>query len=138
MPVAVLGAAVFTVAVLAVDRALTPAPPPSDTYVASGTSLAPQSRAEVSVMDTPAGIAITVVPTGLPAAAPGSYYAAWLRGPGGSVPIGSFHWRRTGVPIELWSGVDVAGYPELVITLQAEGDPPGPSSLEVLTATLTP
>jgi hypothetical protein len=106
--------------------------------VATGTPLAPQAIAEVSVLDTPAGVAITVVPTRLPAAAPGSYYAAWLRGPEGAVPIGSFHWRRTGVPIELWSGVDVEKYPDLVITLQAEGDPPSPSALAVLTATLTP
>lgn len=138
VPIAVLAAAAFTAGVLAVDRALAPDPPRPDTYAATGTSLAPDARATVSVLETPAGVDITVEPTGLPAAAPGSYYAAWLVGPRGSVPIGSFHWRRTGVPIKLWSGVDVAGYPTLVITLQGESDPPGPSTRVVMSAPVAP
>ncbi|MDG4825744.1 anti-sigma factor [Asanoa sp. WMMD1127] len=137
IPVGALAAAVFTAGVLAVDRALAPDPPRGEVYAATGTGLAPGATAEVSVVDTPSGSSIVLEPAGLPAAAPGSYYAAWLKGPKGTVPIGSFHERRTGVPIELWSGVDVDDYTTLSVTLQAEGDPPTPSGLVVMTASLT-
>ncbi|GGO20372.1 anti-sigma factor [Micromonospora parathelypteridis] len=136
LPVAVVGAAAFTALVLGVDRWLAPDPPRADVFVATGTDLAPGSTAEVSVVDTPAGSSIVIEPDGLPAAAPGSYYAAWLKGPRGSVPIGSFHERRTGIPIELWSGVEIEAYPTLTVTLQAEGAPPTPSGIVVMTASL--
>ncbi|MFG1914907.1 anti-sigma factor domain-containing protein [Micromonospora sp. NPDC048898] len=136
LPIAVVGAAAFTALVLGVDRWLAPDPPRAEVFVATGTDLAPGSTAEVSVVDTPAGSSIVLEPSGLPAAAPGSYYAAWLKGPRGSVPIGSFHERRTGVPIELWSGVDIEAYPTLTVTLQAEGAPPTPSGIVVMTASL--
>lgn len=136
VPAAALGAAVFTGAVLAVDRALQPDPLPAEVYTATGTELAPRATAEVTVRDTPSGFSVVLELDGMPAAAPGSYYAAWLRGPTGTVPLGSFHERRTGWAVELWSGVDPEDYPTLLVTLQAEGDPPVPSQLVVLTATL--
>ncbi|WBB91239.1 anti-sigma factor [Verrucosispora sp. WMMC514] len=135
LPAAALGAAVFTAGVLAVDRMLDPQPH-ADVYAAAGTDLAPAARGKVSVVDTPSGASIVLEPVGLPAAAPGSYYAAWLKGPRGTVPIGSFHERRSGVPIELWSGVDIADYTTFSVTLQTEGAPPTPSGLVVLTAAL--
>ncbi|MDY7084206.1 MAG: anti-sigma factor [Actinomycetota bacterium] len=136
VPTAIVAAAVFTVGVLAVDRSLRPGLPPGEEFVAVGTTLAPQSTASGSIVAEPGGFSITLQPEKLPAAAPGSYYAAWLTGPAGKVPIGSFHWRLTGAPIELWSGVDPAAYPRLTVTLQAEGEPPSPSTLVVLTADL--
>ncbi|WP_326553296.1 anti-sigma factor [Micromonospora sp. NBC_01813] len=136
VPVAVAGAAAFTALVLGADRLLAPDRPEAETFVATGTDLAPGSTGKVSVIDTPAGSSIVLEPTGLPAAAPGSYYAAWLKGPQGSVPIGSFHERRTGIPIELWSGVEIDDYPTLTVTLQAEGSPPTPSGIVVMTASL--
>ncbi|MEV4715228.1 anti-sigma factor [Micromonospora sp. NPDC049374] len=135
LPAVALGAAVFTAGVLAVDRMLDPQPR-ADVYVAAGTDLAPQARGKVSVVDTPSGASVVLEPEGLPAAAPGSYYAAWLKGPRGTVPIGSFHERRSGVPIELWSGVDIADYTTFSVTLQTEGAPPTPSGLVVMTAAL--
>ncbi|MEV6301900.1 anti-sigma factor [Actinoplanes sp. NPDC051861] len=137
IPTAVVAAAVFTFAVLAVDRALVQQPD-GEPFAAAGTTLAPQATATGEIVAEPGGFSITIQPERLPAAAPGSYYAAWLTGPAGKVPIGSFHWRRTGAPIELWSGVDPAAYPTLSITLQAEGDPPTPSTLVVMTADLAP
>lgn len=137
VPVAALAAAAFTVGVLAVERALEPASPHTETFTAQATPLASGASAKIWVAETGSGLSVRMDFTGLPAAAPGSYYAAWLRGPQGSVPIGSFHERRAGTPIELWSGVDLADYPTLKVTLQAEGDPPTPSQLVVMTVSLT-
>ncbi|GAA4732146.1 anti-sigma factor [Phytohabitans rumicis] len=138
VPMAVLVAAVYAAAVLAADRALQPDPPRGERYVATGTELAPDATATVSIRDTGSGFSIVVTFDHLPAAAPGSYYAAWLRGPATSVPIGSFHERRPGTPVELWSGVDPKAYDTFVITLQTEGAPPTPSALKVMIAPLTP
>ena len=85
------------------------------------TELAPDAEVTAYLDEQRAGFAITLEITGLPPAPEGSYYAAWLRGPSGTVPIGTFHWRSGGIPIELWSGVDPADYPELVVSLQDEG-----------------
>lgn len=137
IPVAAAAAAVFTTGVIAVDRALQPNPPAAETYVASGTSLAPEARATISVSGNWSGFSIKLDVTGLPGAAPGSYYSAWLRGTNGYVPIGSFHERRCCGTIELWSGVDPKDYDTLVVTLQAEGDPPTPSTLIILSTPLT-
>ncbi|GIH07658.1 hypothetical protein Rhe02_57250 [Rhizocola hellebori] len=136
IPVAAFAAAVFTFGVLAVDRALQPGPPAGETYVASGTQLAPDATATVVVAANPSGFSLRVQATGLPAAAPGSYYSAWLHGPRGVVPLGSFHQRQEGSSVALWSGVDPKDYTALVITLQAEGEPPSPSNAVVMTATL--
>jgi hypothetical protein len=136
VPATVVAAALFTVGVLAVDRALQPDEPPSEAYAIAVSQLAPQASGEVRVSATPSGFSIVVDVEGLPAAAPGSYYAAWLRGPEGIVPLGSFHMRGTGTPVRLWSGVPPDRYPDLVVTLQAEGDPLDPSPLVVFTASL--
>jgi hypothetical protein len=136
IPATALAAVLFTVGVLAVDRALQPDQPRAEVFAVAGTQLAPQARGEVRVSDTPSGFSIVVDVQGLPAAAPGSYYAAWLRGPAGIVPLGSFHMRGTGTPVRLWSGVPPDRYPDLVVTLQAEGDPLVPSQLVVMTVSL--
>jgi hypothetical protein len=136
VPATAVAAALFTVGVLAVDRALRSDLPPGPVYAIAGSQLAPQARGEVRLSDTPSGFSIVVDVEGLPAAAPGSYYAAWLRGPNGVVPLGSFHMRGTGTPVRLWSGVAPDQYPDLVVTLQAEGDPPAMSQLVVMTASL--
>jgi len=138
IPVAVLVAALYAAGVLATDRALRPDEPRAERYTATGTDLAPDATATLSVRDTGSGFSIVVTFDGLPAAAPGSYYAAWLRGPDGSVPIGSFHERRAGTPVELWSGVDPEVYDTFVVTLQSEGAPATPSTLKVMIAPLAP
>jgi hypothetical protein len=83
-----------------------------------------------------AGVAITLHITGLPPAPDGTYYAAWLSGPQGVVPIGSFHWRKGGIPIELWSGVTPDRYPRLYVTLQQEDQALTPSDDVVLDGTV--
>jgi hypothetical protein len=125
--------ALLTVGVLTLERALGP---DGTSYAAAGGPLAPGATGDVDVLRTGAGFSVVIEADGLPAAAPGSYYAAWLRGPKGVVPLGSFHERATGWAVELWSGVDPAAYPALEVTLQAEGAPPAPSERVVLTASL--
>ncbi|MEM9613511.1 MAG: anti-sigma factor [Actinomycetota bacterium] len=106
------------------------------TFAAAGTELAPDAQADVDVEPLGAGVAITLNITGLPPAGEGEYYAGWLTGDEGQVPIGSFHWREGGIPIELWSGVDIERYPRLGITLQREGEPTTSNGELVLTADL--
>jgi len=136
IPVAAVSAAIFTVVIVAVDRAMLPGPQPGETYVATGTQLAPGATATVVVSTNPPGFSLRVQASGLPAAAPGSYYSAWLHGPRGVVPLGSFHQHQQGGSVTLWSGVDPKDYTNLVITLQAEGEPPNPSAVVVMTANL--
>jgi hypothetical protein len=137
VPAAAAAAAVFAVGVLAADRYVSTLRLGAETYQAAGTDLAPDATAEVSITETGSGFAIVFDPRGLPAAAEGSYYAAWLRGTDGvSVPIGSFHGREDGRPIELWSGVDPAGFEALTVTLQQEGAPVLPSGPPVMRAEL--
>jgi anti-sigma-K factor RskA len=136
VPVAAAAAVIFTFSVLAVERALETGSAGRVTYVATGTALAPEAGARVSVSSAAAGFSVVIDAHDLPAAAPGSYYVAWLRGPRGTVPIGSVHARRSGRPITMWSGVDPAAYPTFLLTLQREGEPVAPSRFVVLTAAL--
>jgi Anti-sigma-K factor rskA len=109
--------------------------PQPATVALSGTALAPRANAVAELTQKKAGLAITLQITGLPPAPAGQYYAAWLSGPPGIVPLGTFHWRRGGVPISLWSGVGTDRYRQLFVTLQREGQPPLPSSVVVLSGT---
>ena len=136
VPAAGLAAAIFTAGVLVTERALAPADPPGTRFTATGTALAVGATATVTISASGSGFVVVVEAAGLPAAAPGSYYAAWLHGPRGVVPLGSFHQHQAGGPVRLWSGVDPADYATFVVTLQAEGDPPTPSNLVVMTAAL--
>jgi hypothetical protein len=106
------------------------------TYPMVGTTLASAATAQAEVEVRSAGVAITLHIKGLPPAKDGTYYAAWVQGPRGVVPVGSFHWRVGGIPILLWSGVGTAEYPDLFVTVQREGDPPEPSDLVVLRGNL--
>jgi len=136
IPVAAVAAVTLTFSVLVVERALEGGPAKGLTYVASGTSLAPEAGATVSVASSGAGFSVVLDAHDLPAAALGSYYIAWLRGPRGTVPIGSLHARKIGKPITMWSGVDPAAYSTFLLTLQKEGEPVTPSRFVVLTASL--
>jgi hypothetical protein len=130
---AAAAAVVFAVVVPQVARQA-----PIEHYAMAGTQLAPTATAAVDVESKSAGDAITLHITGLTAAPAGSYYAGWLTGPAGTVPVGTFHWRKGGIPIELWSGVDTAAYPDFVITLQREGQSPVRSDQVVLRGSLRP
>lgn len=83
--------------------------------------LAPGADGRASVTDTPSGVRIELDISGLPPAPRGTYYQAWVKGPRGLVTVGTFHGRGGTEDVVLWSGVDVAAYPTLTITLQQEG-----------------
>lgn len=87
----------------------------------AGSELAPNARGTATVEEVGSGVAIEIDVTGLPPAAPGTYYQAWVRGPDGLITIGTFHMRGGDDTVELWSGVELDRYPLLTVTLQQEG-----------------
>ncbi len=101
-------------------------------FVVESLDPAEDARATVGLISEPSGWEIRLLVEELPAAEPGSYYAAWLQGPDELVPIGSFHQRGGPEEIILWAGVNVDAYDTLLVTLQQEGDPPRPSDVVVL------
>jgi hypothetical protein len=104
-----------------------------------GTDLAPGATAEAIVHATASGYAVTLDIDGLPPAPPRSYYEAWVKGPRGAVAIGTFHLRSEGDwPIELWTGVDPADYPEITVTLEPEDGDPASSGRTVLSSGADP
>ena len=92
----------------------------------------PGASGSATVESTGSGLSISLTIEGLPPAEPGTFYQAWMRGDTGSVPIGTFHAREGDGPIELWSGVDVADYPTMTVTIQQEGAGPESSGIVVL------
>jgi hypothetical protein len=104
----------------------------------AGTALAPGSRAEAEVRDTPSGVEIRLDVDGLPPAPEGSFYEAWVKGERGSVAIGTFHLRDSSDDVVLWSGVDLDDYPRITVTLQREGAGPASSGRVVLAGEVPP
>lgn len=103
----------------------------------AGTELAPRSSATAIVSNLGAGVAIRLDVQGLDPAPEGSYYHGWLQDTDGDlVSIGTFHMRSGDSTVTLWSGVDVAEYPTLTVTLQSEDDAVGSSGDVVLRGTL--
>jgi Anti-sigma-K factor rskA len=90
-------------------------------FAVAGTELAPAASGVATVEETGSGVAIELDVSGLPPAEPGTYYQAWVKGPGGLVTVGTFHMRGGDDRIELWSGVPLDDYPTLTVTLQEEG-----------------
>ena len=90
-------------------------------FAVAGTELAPSASAVATVEETGSGVAIELDVRDLPPAEPGTYYQAWVKGPGGLVTVGTFHMRGGDDKVELWSGVPLDRYPTLTVTLQQEG-----------------
>jgi hypothetical protein len=87
----------------------------------AGTELVPGASAVARVRDTPSGVAISLDVSGLPPAAPGTYYEGWVKSPDGHrVSVGTFHLRGGDETVELWAGVDVTRYSTLTVTIQKE------------------
>jgi anti-sigma-K factor RskA len=112
-------AAVAAIAVLAI--ALMALWPSGTQVELIGTELAPEASG-VAVLDaTGSGWEIQVDLSDLPPAEPGTYYEGWVWSDDGSgVSIGTFHLQDASERITLWSGVDVAEYPSIWISLQQE------------------
>ncbi|MPZ86890.1 MAG: hypothetical protein GEU81_02235 [Nitriliruptorales bacterium] len=133
-----LAAGVVLLAVLIVARPFSEPLPDEEQIPLAGTELAPEASAVASADTTGAGVRLLMEPSGLPPAPDGHYYQGWVHGPRGSVSIGTFHWRESGRPVALWSGVTLEDYPELTITLEPETDDPLSSGQVVLRGTYTP
>jgi len=104
-----------------------------------GTELAPGARAEAVVNELAAGVAIRLDIEGLAPAPTGSFYQGWVRSEAGElVSVGTFHLRAGDGAVTLWSGVEVADYPTLTVTLQREGEGTESSGDVVLRGSLLP
>jgi hypothetical protein len=104
----------------------------------AGTSLAARAHADVELADTPSGAEFRLDVSGLPPAAPGTYYEGWLTGDRGWISIGTFHLHRGTKDVVLWSGVELADYPEIAVTVQNEGDGAKSSGRVVLRGEIPP
>jgi hypothetical protein len=103
-----------------------------ESFTLAATDVVPGASGSATVETTGSGLSISLTLDGLPPAEPGTFYQAWMRSDSGSVPIGTFHARDGDGPIELWSGVDVADYPTMTVTVQQEGAGPESSGIVVL------
>jgi Anti-sigma-K factor rskA len=99
----------------------------------SGTELEAAALGEAEFGPNEAGWWIRLDVTGLPPAPEGSYYEGWVwSDEGEGVSIGTFHLRGEDMPIVLWSGVPLADYPSIWVTLESEDDGPEASELIVM------
>ncbi len=87
----------------------------------AGTELASDARGTASLREYPSGWWIRLELEGLPPAPADTYYQGWVWRDGEGVSVGTFHMRGGNEPVTLWSGVDVAEYPSIWVTLQDEG-----------------
>ena len=87
----------------------------------TGTRLAPDATAHVTLTKSNSGWKIELHATGLPRRANGEFYEAWLKSDAGLlVPIGTFN---EGTDVTLWSGVRPSTFPTLTVTKEvADGD----------------
>lgn len=136
-----LGVAAAALAIVAVGVGVTLSrnSPPDATADLTATALAPEAFGRAEFRDTPSGFKIELDTTGLPPAAPGTFYQAWLKNAAGQlVTIGTFHARVGGENIILWSAVDPGDYPTITVTVQQEGAGAQSSGRVVLTGTIRP
>jgi hypothetical protein len=99
-------------------------PPPRGTeFVLAATGLQPGAAAGGRIDATPNGTWIRLDVHELAPATSGEYYEAWLSDGEAVVSAGTFHMRGEPAPVVLWAGVSPVDYPELLVTLQAEGEP---------------
>lgn len=104
-----------------------------------GTELLPTATGTAWLEPTDAGWSIWIDLSGLPPADDGYYYEGWVwSDDGDGVSIGTFHLRNGPERLSLWSGVDVADYPSIWISLQAEGGGPAVSDEIVMRGRLEP
>lgn len=103
----------------------------------SGTELEVSASGRAAVRPTDVGWWIHLDVTGLPPAPDGKYYEGWVWSDDGEgVSIGTFHLRGGDAPVVLWSGVPVADYPSIWVTLEDEAEGPEASEMVVMTGRL--
>ncbi len=105
----------------------------------AGTDLQPTASGTAWLEPTDAGWSIQIDFEGLPPADVGYYYEGWVwSDDGDGVSIGTFHLRNGAERLSLWSGVDVADYPSIWISLQPEGGGPAVSDQILMRGRLEP
>jgi Anti-sigma-K factor rskA len=108
-------------------------------FAIEGTELDADATATAEVAELPNGAAIQLDVVNLDPAPEGYYYQGWVRSEAGeTVTIGTFHMRGGDGTVTLWSGVDIAAYPTLTVTLQQEGGGPESSGQVVLRGSIVP
>jgi hypothetical protein len=123
-------ALVVAVGVTSVIASRQPSARSDANFALAGTDLAAGAHARVALANKPNGVEIRLRITGLPRAPEGSFYEAWVKGDAGLVPIVTFH---TGDgEVVLWSGVPVAKYRTITVTLEDEDGNPASSGRRVL------
>ncbi len=126
---AAAAAIVGTVTVVAVTGDDDPA---ATTVALAGTDVEPGAEGQAEITSTPSGFEIQLDISGLPPSPEGTYYQGWLRNDSDAVTIGTFHGREGSDDIILWSGVDVADFPTLTVTIQQVGGGAESSGVVVL------
>ena len=100
----------------------------------TGTEIERGAGGQAAVGPSGSGWWIRLDATGLPPAPEGSFYEGWVwSDEGDGVSIGTFHLRGGDTPVTLWSGVEMAEYPSIWVTLEQEDDGPEASDLVVMT-----
>jgi len=83
----------------------------------TGTELATSATGRTVIYKDTSGFRIELRARHLPQLDDGRFYQAWLKGPQGTVPIGTFSEGR-GDWVTLWSGVSPIDYPTLTVTIE--------------------
>ena len=108
-------------------------------FAIEGTELAPDATATAEVAELPNGAGIRLDVENLDPAPEGYYYQGWVRSEAGeTITVGTFHMRGGDGTVTLWSGVDLAAYPTLTVTLQQEGAGAESSGQVVLRGSIVP
>lgn len=101
-------------------------------YVLTGTALAPAVHGTAVVARLPDGsLQVELALSGVPPSDAGHFYELWFVGDRGRVSAGTF--RADGSPVDrtFSAAADLAVYPHLGITLQADNGDPRPSDQKV-------
>jgi hypothetical protein len=128
----VAAAALIAVLLLASVSVLATSSAPDYRVALSGTPLARDAHASVSIRHNNAGFHITLDASGLPTLPAGEYYQAWLKNSRGVlVPIGTF--SSSDGRVTLWSGVSPKEFPTMTVTIEKTDNNQKSSGLKVLT-----
>ena len=104
-------------------------------FALAATDLAPTATAAVKTRKNDTGTRIEIEITGLPTLKDGEFFQAWVKGPSGLVPIGTF---SQGGKVVLWSGVPLDRYNTMTVTIEPEDGDPASSGRKVLAGPVPP